>query len=318
MDSDDMDDQNAENNRDSDKENVTSNNHTKVSEKPKRKKKSKRLFSWFFWMVFAVVFFSAFNIIQEGFVGISQRLGKMQAVLSPGFHAKLPFIDSVELLETRIRIVELESQATNADHIEVKLKLTANWHLPASSATIFYKKQGNVKQYEERVLIPLLRSVSHGLISQYTTSELLDKRSVINELMSTAIFNSSQLMPAILDSVQIEKFSLPESYQKGLEKKLTEEQVLEAEQLKASKGKIKAQADSDIAEIKANALIKQAEATAQAMLIKGEAKATVIKKIISAIKENRQYVEYEKIQKWDGRLSSSNANLNEIFKSVEK
>ena len=262
--------------------------------------------------------FNAFNVIQEGFVGISKRLGKIQTVLSPGLHLKIPFIDSVEPLETRVRMISYESQATNADQIEVKLRLIANWHLPASSAAAFYQKHGNSKQYEQRVLIPLLNSSSHGLISQFTTSELLGKRDVISGLISNAIDKTSHFAPARLDSVQIEKFILPTSYQKGIEEKLTQQQILETEQLKASKDKIKAQADYDIAEIKASALIKQSEASAKAMLIKGEAKAKVIKQIINAIKENRNYVQYEKIQKWDGKLSSSTTNPNTIFKSVEK
>jgi 3-keto-L-gulonate-6-phosphate decarboxylase len=111
---------------------------------------------------------------------------------------------------------------------------------------------------------------------------------------------------------------LPKAYQQGLEDKLEQQQVLETEKLKASKDKIKAQADSDIADIKANVLIKQSEANAKAMLIKGEAKATVIKKIISSMQESKNYIQYEKIQKWDGKLPNSAINPNDIFKSVEK
>jgi regulator of protease activity HflC (stomatin/prohibitin superfamily) len=325
MDSDttDVDDKNHEiEELDKDKEinalNKASDNKNETVTNAKKNKKRGRLMSWSFWIIFFIVFFNAFNIIQEGFIGISTRLGKAQAMLPPGFHAKIPFIDSVELIETRVRVLEQETQATNADQIEIKLKLTANWHLPPSTVAIFHQKYGTSTQYEQRILIPLLTSVTHGLISQYTTRELLTKRNVINQLISTAIFNHSQIAPAILDNVQIEKFILPASYQEGLEKKLTQEQVLEAEKIKASKGKIKAQADAEIAEIKANAFIKQAKAEAKAMLIKGEAKAAVIKKIIGVIQENKNYIQYEKIQKWDGKLSNSTDNPNSIFKSIEK
>ncbi len=314
----DVNSNNAKNTTESPKIMKTSEKRSEAATNPKQNKKSKRLFSWFFWIVFVLVFFNAFNIIQEGFVGISKRLGQSQAILPPGFHAKIPFLDSVELLETRVRMIELESQATNADHLEVKLKLTANWHLPISSVAVFYQKYGNAKQYEQRVLIPLLTSVTHGLISQYTISELLEKRHIINELIRSSILKSSQVTPAVLDNVQIEKFHLSEAYQKGIEEKLAQQQVLETERLKANKDKIKAQAEYDIVEIKANALIKESKATAKAMLIKGEAKATVIKKIIRAMQDNRSYIQYEKIQKWDGKLSNSIANPNEIFKSIEK
>ena len=293
----------------------TSKNSSKISTKSKQKKKSKRLFAW---IVLVLIVFNAFNIIPEGFVGISKRLGQSQEILPPGFHAKIPFLDSGELLETRVRMIELESQATNADHLEIKLKLTANWHLPTSSVAVFYQKYGNTKQYEQRVLIPLLTSVTHGLISQYTTNELLEKRHIISGLIHSSILKNSQITPAILDNVQIEKFHLPESYQKGIKEKLVQQQVLETEQLKANKEKIKAQTEYDIVEIKANALIQQSKASAKAMLIKGDAKARVIKKIIRAMQDNRSYIQYEKIQKWDGKLSNSTTNPNEIFKSIEK
>jgi regulator of protease activity HflC (stomatin/prohibitin superfamily) len=282
------------------------------------KKKSKRRFSWFFWIIFFVVFFNAFNVIQEGFVGISKRLGEVQAILPPGFHIKIPFIDSVEVLETRIRLIQQESQATNADHIKITLHLSANWHLPYDSVAVFYQKHGNIKQYEDRVLKPLLKSASHALISQYKTSELLKKRVVISELIGNAILNSSHLLPAILDSIQIEKFNLPESYQKGIQAMLVQQKTLEIEKFKIKKDKIKAQADYEIAEIKANSLIKQSEATAKVMLIEGEAKAKLIRKIIAAMQDNARYVQYEKIQKWDGKLSNSTVNPNTIFNSVEK
>ena len=282
------------------------------------KKKKKSRLSWFFLAIFLFIFFNAFSIVQEGHVGISKRLGKARTLLNSGFHPKIPFIDTVMQLETRTQLINISSQAVNKDQIEVKLTLSANWHLPPDSVGSFYQKYGTIKQYKERVLTPLLNAVSHGLISLYTTAELLEKRSEITHMITTSVKKNTQLSLIKFEKVKIEQITLPKAYQAGLEEKLIQQQILQSERLKADKEILKAKTDFDIAEIKAKASIKIAKAKAEAISIHGNAKASVIKKIINAMQESHTYVQYEKIQKWDGKLSNTVANPNDVFKSIEK
>ncbi len=277
--------------------------------------KKKNRGRYLLWGMPVVIIFSALSIVNEGHVGVLTRVGEAWRQLEPGLHLKLPFVESVEHLETRTRMVENDYQILSQEKMGLEVSIVANWHLPASLATTFYQQYGTPKQFEKRVFLPLLQSTTRTVSSRYSVEDLLAKQDEIGSLIAKNI--ADRIRPlAVLERVRVKNITLPETYKKRIEEKLAREKELEAEQLLLEKAKLKAQADYEIVEIKANAQIKQAEADAKIMLIRNEAKTLSITEVISAIKDSRTYIQYEKIQKWDGRLYG--ASQKKMFDSIEK
>jgi regulator of protease activity HflC (stomatin/prohibitin superfamily) len=286
-----------------------------IQNDPPVKKKTRG--RYLFWVMLVVIVFNTLSIVNEGYIGVLTRVGEAWKQLEPGLHLKFPFIESVKYLETRTRMVENDYQILSQEKMGLEVNIVANWHLPVSLATTFYQKYGTPEQFEKRVFLPLLQSMTRTVSARYSVEELLAKQDEIGSLIAKDIVDYIQPL-ATLESVRIKNIRLPETYKKRIEEKLARGKELEAEQLLLEKAKLKAQADYEIVEIKANAQIKQAEADAKIMLIRSEAKTLSITEVISAIKDSRTYIQYEKIQKWDGRLYSAIGNEKKMFDSIEK
>jgi len=292
------------------------------NEKPSTaKKKGKiRWLKWGFWFVLIITALNTMSIVEEGHIGIQQRVGEAWAQLNPGLHLKIPFVESVQAMDIRSRMIEQEYQMLTKERMGVSITLVANWHLLKPKAIAFYQHYGTPKDFEEKILIPFLQSASNQTIANYSIEALLSKQSEIGYLIAENITQSIQpaLVTAALDKIHIKKITLPEGYQQRVEEKLVRQKELEAEQLKLDKEKLTAQSAYHIAEIKADATIKQAEADAKIARIQGKAKAEVIEQIIKAINDNRNYIQYEKILKWDGKLYNSTGSAEKAFRTLEK
>jgi len=282
---------------------------------PEKKSKTGR---FLLWGVILVIIFNALSIVNEGYIGVLNRVGEAWKQLEPGLHLKIPFIESVEQMETRTRLVEQSYQILSAEKMGLELSMVANWHLPPSLATKFYQRYGTPEKFEKRVFLPLLQSTTQIISSHYSVEDLLAKQEEIGSLIAKKITKSLHSPFAIVESVRVKNITLPETYKKRVEEKLAQAKALEAEQLVLEKSKLKAQTDYEIAEMKANSRVKQAEAEAKIMLIRNEAKTISITEVISAIKDSRTYIQYEKIQKWDGKLYNSSDNPEKAFHSIEK
>ena len=50
-----------------------------------------------------LVSFSSMFTVQEGNIGVIKRFGQATQQVNPGLHIKIPFVDTVEILEIRTR-----------------------------------------------------------------------------------------------------------------------------------------------------------------------------------------------------------------------
>ena len=51
----------------------------------------------------AIIGYSSMYQVEEGNVGIIKRFGEATDQVDPGLHTKIPFVDTVEILEIRTR-----------------------------------------------------------------------------------------------------------------------------------------------------------------------------------------------------------------------
>ena len=122
-----------------------------------------------------------------------------------------------------------------------------------------------------------------------------------------------QEYPALLSSVQIENYTLPDRYweavlQREEQREITEREklLLEQQALQAQRNVQTAEAERDATRARADGeaykRVTEAEADAQAIILRGDAQASAIKAQAEALADSPLLVEYERVKAWNGQL----------------
>ena len=237
-------------------------------------------------VVIAAVLYSSIVVVTEGTRGIMLRFNKVQrdaenkvVVYEPGLHFKLPLIDSIKVLDARIRT--LDGSATRFVTVEKKDLLVdsyVKWKI--SDFGRFYTATGGGDYNQASSL--LSRKVNDRLRSEIGTRTIKDIVSgTRGELMAGAkkALNSGQDSTAELGievvDVRVKQINLPDEVSSSIYQRMRAERDAVAREHR-SQGKEKAafiQADVDR---KVTLIIANAEKTAQELRGNGDATAAKI------------------------------------------
>ena len=265
-------------------------------------------------VVIAAVLYSSVVVVTEGTRGIMLRFNKVQrdaenkvVVYEPGLHFKLPFIDSIKVLDARIRT--LDGSATRFVTVEKKDLLVdsyVKWKI--SDFGRFYTATGG-GDYNQAASL-LSRKVNDRLRSEIGTRTIKDIVSgTRGELMAGAkkALNSgqdstSELGIEVVD-VRVKQINLPDEVSSSIYQRMRAERDAVAREHR-SQGKEKAafiQADVDR---KVTLIIANAEKTAQEL--RGEGDATAAKIFADAFgKEPEFYSFIRSLKAYESSFSNS-------------
>lgn len=242
----------------------------------------------------AIVGFSAVTIVPAGNSGVVVTLGKVDdRALESGLHFKVPFVQSVVMMNNKIQKCEVESNSVSKDLQTVSSAVAVNFHITSDSAAEIYRTIG--VQYQDTVLQPAIQEAVKSVSAQYTAEELITKRTAVGDEIASALTEKVSDYGVIIDKFNIVNFEFSEEFNIAIEQK----QVAEQNYLKAQTEK-----EQQIMEAEADAKkqIIAAEAEAEAKLKKAEAEAEANEKINASL--NGNILTYQQIQKWDGKYPS--------------
>lgn len=251
-------------------------------------------------IILALVVYSSVVVVQEGSRGIMMRFGKVQRdadnkvqVYSPGLHFKLPIIDSLKLLDARIKT--LDGQADRFVTVEKKDLLVdsyVKWRI--SDFGRFYTATGGGDFNQAANL--LRRKVNDRLRSEIGTRTIKDIVSgTRGELMEGArkALNTGQDSTAELGievvDVRIKQINLPDEVSSSIYQRMRAERDAVAREHR-SQGKEKAafiQADVDR---KVTLILANANKTAQQL--RGEGDATAAKIFSDAFAQEAEFYSF--------------------------
>ena len=110
------------------------------------------------WLVVAagilMAAFQAMYTVDEGHVGIIKRFGEATEQVNPGLHIKIPFVDTVEILEIRTRKNLEKLNASTHEQMPVTAEVSINWTVKRDQAFDLFKRYGGLSQFESRILDP--------------------------------------------------------------------------------------------------------------------------------------------------------------------
>lgn len=240
------------------------------------------------WLI--IILFGCFSTIKTGEIGIKTRFGKIVgSTTNEGIFFKSP-IEKIEKINIKVQKYENKdalSTSTKDMQIVNNIKVSINYQIDGTKVVNLYKKVGT--NYKNTILEPAIQETIKGVISKYTSEELVTKRSEISSDINNTLNERIKIYGINSVSVAINNFDFSEAYNQAIEQKAVAEQNV-----------LKAQQELEQAKVEAEKKIVEAEATNKANeLLKQNVTDEVLMK---------QFIE-----KWDGKLPTTYAG-NDILK----
>lgn len=232
--------------------------------------------------VLAIILVSnCFCVVDAGHTGVVVTMGSVnETVLQEGLHVKAPFVQQVVKIDNRITKLEVSTEAFSKDLQTVTTTLAINYRVDTSKSYSIYKNIG--ADYETVLVTPAVNEVLKAITARYTAEESVTNRALISDGLVTDLNAKLNDIGLYVTDVNIINFDFSEAYINAIEEK----QVAQQKLLKA--------------ETEKQTSITNAEAEAEATKIKADAEAEANKVLAASI--TPELVEYNKIEKWDGKL----------------
>lgn len=256
-----------------------------------------------------IMLISCISIVPSGYTGIKVAFSQIQDEVIPNgfvFHAPYESIKKVnnkqqeELYEDRIWGESSEQVVTYISDVTVSYRIN-----PALSAWIYT----NVNDYKENALPDnIVASAMKNAMAALPTNQVT-KRAYIEplaeDMLQDAInekYDGRQVIDII--AVNIGQMDFEENYNRALEERQLAALEAEKQAIENQKNTDRAQAEADqkviAAQAEADRQLIAAQAEADAIKVKAEAQAEANKKIAESITE--EFIDYQKIQQWNGEL----------------
>ena len=246
-----------------------------------------------------VVATSVFVRVPSGYRGVLMTFGKVEdKVLQEGLNYKVPFSQTVVLMNVQIQKAESTESTATKDLQEVSTTVAVNYRLNPIKVNEIYKDLR--EDYVSRVIKPNIEESLKATTAEYRAEELVTKRAVVKSTFDDILVERLSVFNIDVISVSLTDFQFSTSFAAAIEAKVIAEQ--EALQAKNTLEQIRYEAQQQIiqAEAAKNATIARAEGDAFAQIIQANATAKSIKLITEQM--TAEYSQYLWLQQWDGKL----------------
>ena len=243
-------------------------------------------------IIIGVVIGSSVQIVDAGFRGVLLHWNAVDLTAPPldeGLHFVVPFQDSVVELEVRTLKYTKSTTSASQDLQTVSTEITVNYHPEPNSVNYLYKEVG--LDYENRIIQPTVEEVVKQVTANYNAEELITKRPQVKQDIQNEITARLADFNITTEIVSITDFQFSILFAQAIESKVEAEQRA-----------LKAENDLKRIEVEARQFEAQAVGIAQANIAEASGEAEAINIINQALANNPYYLEWLKIQKWDGIL----------------
>ena len=279
-------------------------------------------------IVFAVIAFKPFTIINSGEVGIKVRTGKFnETPLSAGLHFFIPVLEKVIPVNTRIRLITYSDTETSSigdtyakglssgDGFEgglkrnpaiqvldrrgltVSIDIAVQYSLKAESAPRTIEKWGS--SWEEKIINSKVREVVRDVVGQYTAEQLPEMRNEIASAIQTKVresIDSLEHQPVILSSVELRTIVLPPKIKGKIEEVQAAKQDVTIAEQKKERAKQEAQTRAEVARGEAEKNRIEAQGEADKIRIEAEEQAKANTLISRSLTQELLHLEQIKVQ----------------------
>jgi len=237
--------------------------------------------------------------VPSGYKGVLLTWGKVEdTILQEGLNFKVPFTQSVELMNVQIQKAESTEATATKDLQEVSTTVAVNYRLDPLAVNEIYK---DLRQdYANRVIKPNIEESLKATTAIFRAEELVTKRAEVKQTFDEILAERLSIFNIQVVSVSLTDFQFSPSFSAAIDAKVTAEQQALVSKNELEKIRYEAQQQIIQAEAAKNATIRRAEGDALAQIIDANATAQSIEIITSQMTE--EYIDYLWLVQWDGKL----------------
>ena len=230
-------------------------------------------------LVVFIGFFNPIAIVGVGERGVKVTLGKVSPTsYMEGFHLVMPFISTIKNMNVKTQKNYVETSVYTKDIQQAKITYVLNYNLQPENAHRMYREVG--MNYLDTVVTPVVEGTIKDIIGKWNAQDLIANREkATQEILVKLQSHLSEKYINVTD-FQMTAIAYSSVFEKAIESKVTAEQ----EALRAKNKTVQIQEE-------AKQKLISAEAEAKSMSIRAH-----------ALTQNKALVEYEAVQKWDGKL----------------
>jgi len=243
-------------------------------------------------VVIGVISAAGVKIVDAGYRGVLLHWNAVDTSALPleeGLHFVVPFQDTVINMEVRTLKFVTSTSSASKDLQTVSTEVTVNYHPSPNSIHTLYKEVG--PDYENRIIQPAIEEIIKQVTANYNAEELITKRPLVKSDIEGEISKRLIAYNIITEVISITDFQFSSLFAQAIESKVEAEQKA-----------LKAQNDLRRIQIEAQQREAEAQGVAKANIAEALGEAEAIRIINEALAQNPNYLEWLKIQKWDGRL----------------
>ncbi len=176
---------------------------------------------------------AGFVVIREYERGIKFRFGRFAGILEPGLNWIIPFVETVQIIDTRVRTVDIPAQEViTKDNVPVKIDGVVYFKVLDPAKAVL-----NVKDYEFAVA-QYAQTALKDVVGKIELDELLSRREVIAENIEAMVDQVMQDWGIDIVSVNLQNVFLPEKLIRAMSRQAEAEREKRASIIK-SEGEIK-------------------------------------------------------------------------------
>ena len=238
----------------------------------------KKVIKWAVLLIVVLMLLSSvFGSVASGEIGIRTRFSKVTGIVNQGLYIKIPFIESVRILDTRTRTINYDKNGHEGDSADsssltgaskdlqdVSIGVMVNYRLDAQKAENIFNQYRTNENFESNVIEPIIRETVKSVSAQYTAEELVTKRLEYSDKVTALLSERFLTKDSILERFSITNFQFSKAFRQAIEAKVTSVQTAEAARNKLEQVKFEAQqtvekakADAEAIRISANAINSQ-------------------------------------------------------------
>ncbi len=230
-------------------------------------------------LVVLIAFFNPIAIVGVGERGVKVTLGKVSPTsYTEGIHFVTPFISHIKTMNVKTQKNYVETSVYTKDIQNAQITYVLNYNLQPENAHKMYREVGT--GYLETVVTPVVEGTIKDVIGKWNAQDLVANREIATREILVKL--QQHLTPKYVNVTDFQMTAIEYSnvFEKAIENKVTAEQ----EALRAKNKTVQIQEE-------AKQKVISAEAEAKSMAIRAH-----------ALTQNKALVEYEAVQKWDGKL----------------
>lgn len=254
-----------------------------------------------------LLFFASTTTVGDGYTGVLYHFGELRSTdVGKGLKFHAPFIESIDKVDIKEQLVEGTANAYTSDgQVIENIEYSVNYSYDLSKLDNLIRTVG-INNVQTKLIYPNVNSVMKNVIGKFKAEILIQNRSECQEQIETTLRDTLTSYGIYINSFNLKNLDFEDSFEEAVRLKVEMEQKAQT-----------AQNETVLKKEEANQRVIAAEAEANAAKLAADAEAYAIEVIQKQLAQSPNYVELQKVQKWNGEFPQIMGNSVNPFVTLE-